>query len=141
MYWGVEAAFVAEGKEKRHRTFSEAMHEMSEQAIQSFYAKQASSVLVGFVDLYFRDFGRAYPTLKNAYEYVKMEGEIREKVVAEKQQSARGTGFRDAIGGGRYSVPVEEPSTTIAGITTRPQPSLTRPTPGSTSRWSSVGGS
>jgi hypothetical protein len=57
-HWDVEAAMAAAGRE-RIQTLSERMHEMLEEAIKAFYAKQYTSVIHAFSDMFWKDFARS----------------------------------------------------------------------------------
>lgn len=84
-FWNIEADFTS--RDQRPRSFSESLHEMLEQAIQMFYSKQASSAFAAFADLYFRDFARAYHSLRQAYDYIKIEADVAKKMAADQAGS------------------------------------------------------
>lgn len=85
-FWNIEAHFVSQGQQ-RPLTLSEQMHEMLEQAIQGFYANQSGSVFANFADLYYKELARAYHSLRKAYDYMKIDADVRRKMEQEAAQA------------------------------------------------------
>jgi exonuclease VII large subunit len=87
-FWNVEADFSSRDQQ-RPRTLSERLHEMLEQAIQAFYSNQSSSIFGAFANLYYKDFARAYHSLKQAYDYMKIERDVAKQMAADQATQAK----------------------------------------------------